>query len=115
MVDNQHRPILLCFSGKRRSGKDFVCNRLQKLMDSKGMLATIRGISYPLKEEYAQLHKLDAKKLKFDSEYKESVRKSMVDFGEKIRQQDPTYFCRSVNISELRVFYNFQHFYIQMI
>lgn len=94
MTDGQKYPVVLCFSGKRRSGKDFICSRLQKLMNSQDIRAAIRGISYPLKEEYAQLHKLDAEKLKFDPEYKESVRKSMVEFGEKIRSNDPFYFCR---------------------
>lgn len=94
MINEQSLPILLCFSGKRRSGKDFICNRLKSLMDSRGISAAIRGISYPLKEEYAELHKLDAEKLKFDSEYKESVRKSMVEYGNKVRSEDDSYFCR---------------------
>jgi phosphomevalonate kinase len=90
----QSLPIVLCFSGKRRSGKDFICTRLKNLMDSRNICAIVRGISYPLKEEYANIYKLDAEKLKFDPEYKESVRKSMVEFGEKVRSEDSSYFCR---------------------
>jgi phosphomevalonate kinase len=87
-------PVVICFSGKRKSGKDFICSRLQKQLELRGFRTVIRGISYPLKEEYAELHKLDAERLKFDYEYKELVRKSMVEFGEQIRAKEPSYFCR---------------------
>lgn len=88
------RPIIFCFSGKRKTGKDFICSRLQERLDSKDVRSVIRGISYPLKEEYARIHKLDAERLKFDYNYKELARKSMVEFGEEIRRRDPHYFCR---------------------
>ncbi|KAI6213838.1 Phosphomevalonate kinase [Aphelenchoides besseyi] len=86
--------VVVCFSGKRKSGKDFVSFRLHDLLKSRNFSTTVRGISYPLKEEYAQIHNLDAERLKSDSDYKERVRLSMVEFGEKIRCEDPTYFCR---------------------
>ncbi|KAI6186885.1 Phosphomevalonate kinase [Aphelenchoides besseyi] len=86
--------VVVCFSGKRKSGKDFVSFRLHDLLKSRKFSTTVRGISYPLKEEYAQIHNLDAERLKTDSDYKEHVRLSMVEFGEKIRREDPTYFCR---------------------
>jgi phosphomevalonate kinase len=102
------RLVVFCFSGKRKSGKDYICSRLQNQLESRGFRTVIRGISYPLKEEYAQLYKLDAEKLKFDYEYKELVRKSMVEFGEQVRAKDSSYFCRFAifNSSKISTFYS---------
>ncbi|KHN88629.1 Phosphomevalonate kinase [Toxocara canis] len=88
-------PAVVCFSGKRKSGKDFVCALLAKRLESDGLQVAVRGVSYPLKEEYARLHQLDAQLLKTDAPYKEIHRQKMVEWGESIRRKDPSYFCRA--------------------
>lgn len=88
--------LVICFSGKRKSGKDYLCKKLASKLEDQGLRTEIRGVSFPLKEEYVRLHqeKLDIEKLKSDSDYKEKYRKDMADFGERIRNQDSGYFCR---------------------
>ncbi|KAF1597549.1 UNVERIFIED_CONTAM: Phosphomevalonate kinase, partial [Eudyptes robustus] len=86
--------ILVGFSGKRKSGKDYVSDELIKKGENLGLRIVRRGVSYPLKEEYGVEHNLDGERLKFDFEYKEKVRKEMVVWGEQIRSKDPAYFCR---------------------
>uniref|UniRef100_A0A914RWJ1 Phosphomevalonate kinase n=1 Tax=Parascaris equorum TaxID=6256 RepID=A0A914RWJ1_PAREQ len=90
----QMRPAVVCFSGKRKSGKDFICALLAERLTSEGLEVAIRGVSYPLKEEYAMLNNLDAELLKSDATYKEIYRQKMVEWGENIRRKDPAYFCR---------------------
>ena len=51
-------------------------------------------LSEPLKEEFAQLHGLDAVELMSDGEAKEKVRREMIAFGEKLRAQNAGIFCR---------------------
>ncbi|KAI1723944.1 phosphomevalonate kinase domain-containing protein [Ditylenchus destructor] len=95
--------LYICISGKRKSGKDYFAKKLASILESGRLFpstetfqtyVSVCGVSYPLKEEFAEYHKLDAEKLKSDGEYKETVRKQMVIFGEKKRTQDPGYFCR---------------------
>lgn len=88
--------LVICFSGKRKSGKDYVCNKFRDMLQANGIKAEIRGVSYPLKEEYARLHvdDLDVERLKSDGEYKEKYREDMVEFGDKIRNEDSGYWCR---------------------
>jgi phosphomevalonate kinase len=73
--------LVICMSGKRKSGKDYVAIKLAEALLTGGggnMRVAICGISHPLKEEYAKLHGLDVEKLKSDSEYKELHRAEMV-------------------------------------
>lgn len=89
------RPVVVCLSGKRKSGKDYAARLLVDELESLKLRVASVGISDPLKEEFASLHQhLDSEELKTDSAYKERVRKEMVDFGERMRSKDPGYFCR---------------------
>uniref|UniRef100_A0A915Q5F2 Phosphomevalonate kinase n=1 Tax=Setaria digitata TaxID=48799 RepID=A0A915Q5F2_9BILA len=90
------KPIVICLSGKRKCGKDFVGSLLTSRLEEIGYEVIICGVSYPLKEEYAQLNGVDAERLKYDVEYKELYRKDMIAWGEKMRKDDPGYFCRKV-------------------
>ncbi|TSN21175.1 Phosphomevalonate kinase [Bagarius yarrelli] len=74
--------LILLFSGKRKSGKDYVTDLIQN------------RLSAPLKEQYAQEHGLDYKELLGAGQYKEQHRAEMIRWGEKRRQQDPGFFCR---------------------
>ncbi|ESO87613.1 hypothetical protein LOTGIDRAFT_179274 [Lottia gigantea] len=84
--------VILVFSGKRKSGKDYVTDLLQKRFGEN--VCTIMRLSSPLKGQYAKDHDLDFEKLLDASEYKEKYRKDMIRWGEEQRQKDPGYFCR---------------------
>ncbi|EFO16693.2 phosphomevalonate kinase [Loa loa] len=90
------KPIIICLSGKRKCGKDFVANLLANRLEENGYKVIIYGISYPLKEEYAQLNGVNAERLKNDMEYKEIYRQDMITWSEQIRNNDCGYFCRKV-------------------
>jgi len=86
--------IVICLSGKRKSGKDYVADRMLTDLGAMNVSAEIRRISEPLKREYARIHQLDFDELLTTSAYKEVHRVQMVEWGERIRQEDPEYFCR---------------------
>lgn len=88
----QTSPSVVCiFSGKRKSGKDFVVEKLKNHIG--GDRCAVLRLSGPLKQEYARIHELDFNKLLDASCYKEKYRKDMIKWGEDKRNQDPTYFC----------------------
>jgi phosphomevalonate kinase len=85
-------PKVVCiFSGKRKSGKDFVVEKLKSLIGVDR--CEVLRLSGPLKHEYALIHGLDFDKLLDSSSYKEKFRKDMIQWGEDKRNQDPSYFC----------------------
>lgn len=85
-------PNVVCiFSGKRKSGKDFIVEKLKNLIGEN--YCEILRLSAPLKQEYARIHGLDFNKLLDASTYKEKYRKDMIIWGEDKRNKDPSYFC----------------------
>ncbi|TKR61301.1 hypothetical protein L596_028426 [Steinernema carpocapsae] len=86
--------VVICFSGKRKSGKDFVSARLLAKIREE-FEAELVGISWSLKDEFAAIEGVDKEELKTDGPMKEVYRKRMVDFGEEKRKEDPSYFCRA--------------------
>uniref|UniRef100_A0A8I5NWV6 Phosphomevalonate kinase n=1 Tax=Papio anubis TaxID=9555 RepID=A0A8I5NWV6_PAPAN len=86
--------LVLLFSGKRKSGKDFVTEALQSRLGA-DVCAVLR-LSGPLKEQYAQEHGLNFQRLLDASTYKEAFRKDMIRWGEEKRQADPGFFCRKI-------------------
>ncbi|KAK7800837.1 hypothetical protein U0070_011147 [Myodes glareolus] len=97
--------LVLLFSGKRKSGKDFVTEALQSRLG--GNICAVLRLSGPLKEQYArdrvtdelyflQEHGLDFQRLLDASTYKEAYRRDMICWGEEKRQADPGFFCRKV-------------------
>ncbi|XP_045060190.2 phosphomevalonate kinase isoform X1 [Desmodus rotundus] len=104
--------LVLLFSGKRKSGKDFVTEALQSRLGAD--VCAILRLSSPLKEQYAQErplrlrgwgtdmmcfgqeHGLDFQRLLDASTYKEAYRRDMILWGEEKRQADPGFFCRKV-------------------
>lgn len=84
--------IVLLFSGKRKSGKDYVTDLMQKRLTSE-MCCIIR-LSGPLKQQYAQDHNLSYKELLGSGQYKEKYRADMIHWGEMKRQKDSGFFCR---------------------
>ncbi|CAH1374083.1 unnamed protein product [Tenebrio molitor] len=87
--------IILLFSGKRKSGKDHICDKIKALLG--GERCTIVRISGPLKRLYAQNHKLDFQELLSDGPYKEIYRVDMINWSDKIREKDPGYFCKAAS------------------
>ena len=84
---------VLLFSGKRKSGKDYITDiLLEKIGDSAGVILRLSG---PLKECYAKDHGLDYQKMLSASDYKEKYRLDMITWSTTIRQEDYTYFCRA--------------------
>lgn len=86
--------LVLLFSGKRKSGKDFVTEALQSRLG--GDVSAILRLSGPLKKQYAQEHGLNFQRLLDASTYKETYRRNMIVWGEEKRQADPGFFCRRV-------------------
>ncbi|CAH1782893.1 unnamed protein product [Owenia fusiformis] len=83
---------VIVFSGKRKSGKDFISDKLQDLIGKDN--CGIMRLSGPLKSQYAKEHNLDIARLLDASEYKETYRADMIKWGETQRQKDPFYFCK---------------------
>ena len=84
--------VVYLVSGKRKSGKDYVAEKLSETF-GKELCAIIR-LSSPLKYQYARLHELRFDRLLDSSSYKEHYRADMIRWGEAKRKLDPTYFCR---------------------
>lgn len=86
--------FVVVFSGKRKSGKDYVTDRL--LAGLTDAHAAIGRLSAPLKQAYADEHGLDFKELLSDGPYKEKYRADMIVWGEQKRNADPGFFARLV-------------------
>ncbi len=70
------KPVLVfVVSGKRKSGKDFICS---KLVESLGNIVKLITLSAPLKQAYANENNLDFKQLLSSSDYKEAYRMQMI-------------------------------------
>lgn len=83
--------LVIVFSGKRKSGKDFVAEKLLRLIgDDEAILFRLSG---PLKQQYAIEKNLDFASLLTSSSYKEKFREDMIKWGEAKRLADPDYFC----------------------
>ncbi|TKS82785.1 Phosphomevalonate kinase [Collichthys lucidus] len=95
MEDRSSEPALvLVFSGKRKSGKDYVTDLIQNRLGSD--VCCVLRLSGPLKQQYAQEHGLDLDELLGPGPYKEQYRADMILWGETRRRQDPGFFCRLV-------------------
>ena len=83
--------IVLLFSGKRKSGKDYVVTKLSEMLGD--VNCQVMRLSAPLKKQYAMEHNLDFDKLLDSSSYKEKFRGAMISWGEEKRRQNPDFFC----------------------
>nr|XP_015805391.2 phosphomevalonate kinase [Nothobranchius furzeri] len=92
MEDRESEPeLVLVFSGKRKSGKDYVTQLIQDRLGSE--VCCILRLSGPLKQQYAQEHGLDLNLLLGPGPYKERYRADMIHWGESCRNKDPGFFC----------------------
>jgi phosphomevalonate kinase len=90
-MDQVHQRIVLVFSGKRKSGKDYTTDLIVEHMPNS---CEIRRLSAPLKKAYAEEHGLDYERLLSADSYKEQFREDMIVWGVAKRTADPGYFAR---------------------
>ena len=86
--------LVVVFSGKRKSGKDYVTDSMLARLGAGR--AEIGRLSAPLKRVYAEEHGLDYAKLLSAGPYKERYRKDMIVWGVARRKADPGFFAREV-------------------
>uniref|UniRef100_A0A8C5WLY8 Phosphomevalonate kinase n=1 Tax=Leptobrachium leishanense TaxID=445787 RepID=A0A8C5WLY8_9ANUR len=86
--------LVLIFSGKRKSGKDYVTEIIRDRLGPD--TCTVLRLSGPLKEQYALEKGLDFQRLLDASEYKEKYRADMICWGEERRNADPGFFCKII-------------------
>ncbi|XP_043285176.1 probable phosphomevalonate kinase [Venturia canescens] len=84
---------ILLFSGKRKSGKDFITDILHDRIGSDR--SVVIKISGPIKSHWAEALNLDLDGLLSDGQYKEKYRMEMAKWGEEMRKKDPGCFCRA--------------------
>ncbi|CAG4965661.1 unnamed protein product [Parnassius apollo] len=84
--------MILLFSGKRKSGKDFLTDNLQKVLIDK---CEIIKISQPIKSYWAKENNLSLDELLSDSKYKEQYRMDMIKWSDEMREKDYGCFCRA--------------------
>ncbi|XP_059194857.1 phosphomevalonate kinase [Centropristis striata] len=84
--------LVLVFSGKRKSGKDYVTDLIKNRLGAD--VCCILRLSGPLKHQYAQEQGLDLDQLLGSGPYKEQFRAQMILWGETRRRHDPGFFCR---------------------
>ncbi|CAG9116854.1 unnamed protein product [Plutella xylostella] len=83
--------IILLFSGKRKSGKDYLTDNLKKLLSDR---SEVIKISQPIKSHWAKEKNLNLNELLSDGEYKELYRIEMIKWSDEMRDQDYGCFCR---------------------
>ncbi|XP_032687573.1 phosphomevalonate kinase isoform X2 [Odontomachus brunneus] len=84
---------ILLFSGKRKSGKDYITEILHKRLGLQK--STIIRLSGPIKTHWAKSLNLDLDQLLGNGAYKEEYRIKMCEWGENMRAKDNGYFCRA--------------------
>ncbi|VDM75650.1 unnamed protein product [Strongylus vulgaris] len=85
--------LVVLVSGKRKSGKDYCCEKLKAALEP--LQVSIHGVSHSLKTIYAKSHGLDYSQLISDGPYKEIHRLKMIEWGESVRNAEPDFFCRA--------------------
>jgi len=98
LIPFEKNPVcVLLFSGKRKSGKDYITDRLYRLCNDRLGTdnATLLKISAPIKYHWAEKHDLNFEELMSAGEYKEAHRQDMIKWSEQIRQENYGYFCQA--------------------
>ncbi|XP_047121835.1 phosphomevalonate kinase isoform X5 [Schistocerca piceifrons] len=99
MADSMSNPrCVLLFSGKRKSGKDYIVENLLRRLKPND--AVVLRLSAPIKKYWAESKGLDFDQLLGTGAYKENYRLEMIRWGESVRARDPGYFCqRAIEMS----------------
>lgn len=85
--------LILLFSGKRKSGKDYFTDCLFDKIGAEQ--SVIIKISAPIKSHWSKQHHLDLNLLLSDGEYKEKHRLDMIRWSEEKRNEDYGFFCKA--------------------
>ncbi len=88
--------LILLFSGKRKSGKSYIAEKLFKYLRENSGRYNVNEVilAAPLKEIYARENNLDYERLLDTSSYKELHRVEMIKWSDLIRLKDPFFFCK---------------------
>jgi phosphomevalonate kinase len=88
--------IILLLSGKRKCGKDFICQKLVNTLESdfNNIIISKITIASPIKRIYANKHNIDYQKLLDTSPYKEIYRADMMKWSQEVRDENPDFFCK---------------------
>ena len=86
--------MILLMSGKRKSGKDYVAEKLCLGLAQRKIEHKVIRISSPLKSAFAAENGINFEKLMTSGPYKEMYRDHMVKWGENKRNNDAGYFIR---------------------
>ncbi|XP_069944620.1 phosphomevalonate kinase isoform X3 [Cherax quadricarinatus] len=92
-VMSKNPVIIFLFSGKRKSGKDYITDMLQQRLDE--TQSKIIRLSGPIKRQFATDNGLDYSHLLTASDYKEKYRLDMIAWSEAKRTQDTGFFIRA--------------------
>ncbi|XP_042212952.1 phosphomevalonate kinase-like, partial [Homarus americanus] len=93
VIMSENPVLIFLFSGKRKSGKDYITDLLQQRLDD-AQCQTIR-LSGPIKQQFAKTNCLDYSQLLTASEYKEKYRLEMIAWSESKRAEDIGFFIRA--------------------
>lgn len=94
MTSKPNPKCILLFSGKRKSGKDYLTEELLKSLKGTAESVVIK-ISAPIKSHFASTYNLNLSDLMSDGEYKEKFRCEMIKWSDEERLKDPGGFCSS--------------------
>ncbi len=86
-MSGEQSRIVLLFSGKRKSGKDFIAEKLHILLQEKvrPYTSVIIRLAGPIKKTFAQDHGLNFEELMSSGPYKEQYRRDMIEWSETKR------------------------------
>lgn len=73
MIRNNRPKKVILLSGKRKSGKDYLGEKLAEHFN-----ALLLHLSEPLKRQFAKIHQIDGDELLTSSSYKENYRNEMI-------------------------------------
>ncbi|KAJ9594734.1 hypothetical protein L9F63_013944 [Diploptera punctata] len=90
---NSSPSCILLFSGKRKSGKDYITDIILERIKREN--AVMLKISAPIKSYWAETHDLQFDDLMGAGEYKEKYRQDMIKWSEGVRRQNYGYFCEA--------------------
>jgi len=94
---NKFKRIAVVLSGKRMTGKDYVCTKLVSLCLNAGIKTERIAMSDQVKISFAAHNpEVDGKRLFEDSVYKQSLKPRIVEHFEKISKGDQNYFLSQV-------------------
>lgn len=119
-MDCEHTKVIIAISGKRKSGKDYLAD---SIVDGLGVHnCIIVRLALPVKQYFCAKYNMNLAKLLTASNYKETIRREMIQWDKEQRDQDPGIFCRTITseaklsekkiwiVSDARRIYDIEYF-----